>query len=111
MAKVNEGEDMYAKLALEPYRRTSVSRRTSPEDYRRPVEDLADEDRLPTNVHPRLVEHQTSPTPKSARGGKGVRNSIRKEKTLAMNTKGRRTRLYAPGRSNTNKEGNLPVAT
>ena len=60
----------YAKLALEPYRRTSVSRRTSPEDYRRPVEDLADEDCLPANVHPRLVEHQTSPTPKSARGRK-----------------------------------------
>ena len=46
------------------------SRRTSPEDYRRPVEDLADEDCLPANVHPRLVEHQTSPTPKSARGRK-----------------------------------------
>ena len=79
------------------------------------VKDLADEDRSPVNVHPRLVEHQTSPTPKrketcaGKEEGKGVRNSIRKEKI--MNTKGRRTksqaRMYAPGQSNTKKEGDL----
>ena len=51
------------------------SRRMSPKEYRRPVVDLADEDHLPANVypanvHPRPVEHQTSPTPKSAWGRK-----------------------------------------
>ena len=91
------------------------SRRTSPEDYRRPVEDLADEDRSPTNVHPRLVENQTSQTPKRKETcagneeGEGVRNSIIKERI--MNTKGQRTKSHArmldPGQSNTKKEGDL----